>query len=70
MTKRYCYSCMSEKVSAGLIPTMIEYYGEANFKEDFRYNEKCDLCGEIADNVTAYPPMDQFTSIDEKNAKS
>ena len=80
MPKRYCYKCMAEKVNADLIPTMTKFYGKANFKEDFRYNEKCDLCGEVADNVTAYPPMDQFlpenmkltkkVAIDDKNAIS
>lgn len=64
MIKRYCDKCIAEKVALGEVKSMFEFYGrDPLVGGDFKYNEKCDLCGEI-DTVTAYPPMDAFIPDD------
>ncbi len=67
-TKRFCDSCIANKVVNGLVSPTSEYYGP-NYQEDFKYNERCDLCGEIVHAVTAYPPMEKFIGVAEFNQK-
>jgi hypothetical protein len=57
---RFCDKCIAEKVVAGLVKPMYEYYGAVELDHWCnRKPGKCDLCGE-KNILSLYPPMEKF----------